>query len=254
MHVLGRGVAGVGHPADKVLGVLPVGGCVLGTEAAVAQELAVGEARLEVGREVDERAAHDRLHAVGGLERHAAEVARADEEGVRGRARLLDVLQVVAGDLLGRFVPADALELAGPALAALDAAHGVEHALGAVHAGHVGEALGADAVVAGVGQVAGRGAHHLPVAHVHVQKAVAGAAAAADAGKDLVLRGGGGPLRWGGAFGRECRGGTGGCEGPDRHAGRRPLDERPAVEAGPRSGCGLLGRTAGELLVCHVSP
>lgn len=125
------------------------------------------------------------LQLLDALEGHAAEVARAHVKHIGTRTIFLGVLLILSADLADGLIPADTLEFAASALAG--ATHGVLQALTAIDAPHVRETLRADTVVAGVSHLAGSGAHHLTVAHVHVQKAVARAAAAADAREMLRL-------------------------------------------------------------------
>ena len=117
---------------------------------------------------------------------HVARLSSAVGEGAHAaRAEFCLVLLDLRADGVDGLIPADTLEFAASALAG--ATHGVLQALTAIDAPHVRETLRADTVVAGVSHLAGSGAHHLTVAHVHVQKAVARAAAAADAREMLRL-------------------------------------------------------------------
>ena len=100
----------------------------------------------------------------------------------------------LGGDLIERLVPGDALPLAGAAFRALDAAHGVLHAVGVVEALGLGIALDADAPVVGVVALlhAGGGyANHLALAHDDLLGTATSAVALAGAQIALLPRRGG---------------------------------------------------------------
>ncbi len=116
-------------------------------------------------------------------------VARAQKEHNGGRPVLAGVLLPLLHDGVHGLVPADAFEFARATFS--DAFHGILQAFRTVNAMRMRKTLRADAIVGSVRQIPCRGAHHLPITNMHVQKAPAEAVPPANARIDLVGRLGG---------------------------------------------------------------
>ena len=212
----------VGTPADDGGGVFEIGRLVGAAEIGLAAE-ADDERRLQSPVKVTVDARH--AHYAGESTQVGADTedptAEGKVAGLRNErnglgTKLFSIALPLLGNDVDSFVPADAFKFALTAFT--HALHGILDAIRTVNTTHMGQAFAANAIVTAIYHVTSRSANHLPITHVNVQEAAAGAVATADAGEDLRLGGLPSAVRLFPGFG------FGGCS----------LPARPSLSALPR--------------------